>query len=675
MNLPAIVRNDPWLEPFARKIADRSRLAALKEKQITGGQSLPDFASGHLYYGLHRVPGGWVFREWAPNATEVYLKGTFSEWEVLPRYALQPVGNGVWEIHLKEDELQHQDLFRLTVRWASGEGDRIPSYARRVVQDEQTKIFSAQVWRPHQPYQWKMDHFSPGTGAPVVYESHVGMATEELRVGTFTEFRDRIVPYVRDAGYNTLQLMAIQEHPYYGSFGYHVSNFFAVSSRFGTPDELKSLVDTAHQAGLTVIMDLVHSHSVKNVAEGLNIFDGTPWQYFHNGPRREHPAWDSLCFDYGKPQVLHFLLSNCRYWLEEYHFDGFRFDGVTSMLYQHHGLSRDFTEYAQYFDGTDDPDAMSYLILANKLIHQVRPGALCIAEEMSGMPGIATPVDQGGFGFDYRLAMGTPDYWIKLIKDRPDEVWDVGEIFYELTRKRADEKTIGYVESHDQALVGDQTIIFRLVGKEMYQHMDMASRSLVVDRGMALHKMIRLLTMATAGNGYLAFMGNEFGHPEWIDFPREGNGWSFQFARRQWSLLEDPNLRYHTLAAFDRQMIALLAGKHSCYNDTPQLVHEDKAAHILAFRRAGLLFVFNFHPVQSHTGYGIPTEPGKYRILLDTDHPSFGGFGLIDDRQIHFTGPLFDDPSTGNRYLKLYLPARSALVLEKIPTPSLLDLL
>jgi 1,4-alpha-glucan branching enzyme len=378
------------------------------------------------------------------------------------------------------------------------------------------------VWNPGKEYLWI--HHSPETAerTPLIYEAHVGMATEEPRTGSYNEFRQNILPRIRKAGYNTIQLMAVQEHPYYGSFGYHVSNFFAVSSRFGTPEELKALVDEAHGMGISVIMDIVHSHAVKNVLEGLGMFDGSPFQYFHAGPRREHVAWDSLCFNYGRNEVLHFLLSNCKFWLEEYHFDGFRFDGVTSMLYYDHGLSRDFTEYSMYYDGGQDEDAIVYITLSNKLIKSVKPAAITIAEEMSGMPGIATPLKNGGIGFDYRMAMGIPDYWIKIIKELPDEKWDVSAIFHELTQKRQDEKTISYAESHDQALVGDQTIIFRLIEKDMYFHMDKNSQSLIVDRGIALHKIIRMATASTAGGGYLNFMGNEFGHPEWIDFPREG---------------------------------------------------------------------------------------------------------------------------------------------------------
>jgi len=485
-----------------------------------------------------------VFREWAPNAQAVYLIGEFSGWKENPEYSFSASGDGIWELTINKGILKHKDLYRLSLRWNGGRGDRIPAYARRVVQDKDTLLFSAQLWDPPEPYKWKNKAPDLSDQPLLIYEAHTGMATEEQKTGSFNEFSELLLPYISGAGYNAIQLMAIQEHPYYGSFGYHVSNFFAVSSRFGTPDDLKNLIDKAHGMGIAVIMDLVHSHAVKNVNEGLAELDGTGWQYFHSGTRREHVAWDSLCFNYGKPEVAHFLLSNCKFWIEEYGFDGFRFDGVTSMLYLDHGLERSFTSYDNYFDGGQDEDAIAYLTLASKLIHQINPNALCIAEEMSGMPGLAAPVKDGGMGFDYRLSMGVPDYWIRIIKERQDENWNTGEIFHELTRKRSEEKTISYAESHDQALVGDKTLAFRLMDKEMYFCMDKSSQSIIIDRGIALHKMIRLVTIATAGGGYLNFMGNEFGHPEWIDFPREGNNWSYFYARRQWSLAGDKRLRY-----------------------------------------------------------------------------------------------------------------------------------
>ena len=536
---------------------------------------------------------------------------------------------------------------------------------RALVQDDDTKIFSAQVWHPAEEYQWKICDFKIPDTAAVIYEAHIGMATSSEKVGTYSEFTLNILPAIIKAGYNTIQLMAIQEHPFYGSFGYHVSSFFAASSRYGTPEELKELIDTAHAAGLRVIIDLVHSHSVKNVNEGLGLFDGSPGQYFHTGERRIHRAWDSLCFDYGKDSVIHFLLSNCRYWLEEYKFDGFRFDGITSMIYYDHGLEKSFTSYNEYFDGNQDEDALVYLYLANKLIHQIQPGALTIAEEMSGMPGIAAPQDIKGYGFSYRLSMGVPDFWIKLVKETVDEDWDMGRLMYELTQHRPEEKIISYCESHDQALVGDKTLIFRMIDAEMYTGMAKTYHSFTVDRGIALHKMIRLITFSTSGGGYLNFMGNEFGHPEWIDFPREGNNWSYKYARRQWQLAENKNLKYYDLARFDRKMIKLHHDFKVLDDLTITRIFENNNDKVVAFMRGEFLFVFNFHPSQSFTDYGIPVK-GKFRIILDTDDPDFGGFNRIDRNAVYLSVKKGDRGIiNAPMYLYLYLPSRTCLVFKR----------
>ena len=664
-----LIENDPWLEPFSAAIEGRHQRVLDKELELTGGKmSLSEFASGHMYFGLHRTRKGWVFREWAPNAKDIYLVGDFNNWQEKPQYRLHRVkrSNGVWELELKADEMKHGDLFKMKVYWEGGEGERIPAYANRVVQDEVTKIFSAQVWAPEKPYHFRKRVFRAKTDPLMIYECHVGMSQQEEKVGTYNEFRENVLPRVAAAGYNCIQVMAIQEHPYYGSFGYHVSNFFAPSSRFGTPEELKELIDTALRMGIAVIMDFVHSHAVKNENEGLGNLAGDPNQYFYEGGRREHPAWDSLCFDYGKNEVLHFLLSNCKYWMEEFHFDGFRFDGVTSMLYYSHGLGEAFCNYGDYYNGNQDDNAICYLTLANKLIHEINSKAITIAEEVSGMPGLAAPVENGGYGFDYRMAMNIPDYWIKIIKEKIDEDWKPSSMFWEVTNRRADEKTISYAESHDQALVGDKTIIFRLIDADMYWHFKKGDENYMAHRGIALHKMIRLLTASTINGGYLNFMGNEFGHPEWIDFPREGNGWSHKHARRQWNLVDNKELCYHYLGDFDAAMTHLLTGVKDIQESPVVEIWHNDGDQVLAYRRKNLIFVFNFHPNKSFTDYGFLVPTGAYDVVLNTDNPDFGGFGSSDDSIRHFTNfdPLYKKDK--KEWLKLYIPARSAVVLKKV---------
>jgi 1,4-alpha-glucan branching enzyme len=588
-----------------------------------------------------------------------------NRWQCEPEFQVSKVDDAVFEARFDAEQFSHQDLFRLKVIWPGGQGDRIPTAARRVVQDPCTLIFNAQVWEPPEPYRW-INEAPPPIDPILVYETHVGMAQEKEGVGTYREFADHLIPRIRDAGYNTIQLMAVQEHPYYGSFGYQVSNFFAASSRFGSPEDLKYLVDSAHGAGLRVVMDLVHSHGVSNEVEGLSRFDGTLYQYFHDGPRGLHPAWDSRCFDYAKREVLRFLLSNGRFWLEAYRFDGFRFDGITSMLYRDHGLGKAFMSYDDYFSPNVDEDALSYLTLANELVHTVDPQAVTIAEDISGLPGLALPAEEGGVGFDYRFAMGIADNWIRLTKEVADENWRPGHLWYELTNRRAHEKSISYAECHDQALVGDQTLIFRLAGAAMYHHMHRDDPDPAMDRAMALHKMIRLITLATAGHGYLTFMGNDFGHPEWIDFPREGNNWSYHYARRQWHLADHPDLKYGLLAAFDRAMLDLVK-THGVFEDPwAHLVYEHNDDQVLAFARRELLFVFGFHPTRSLTDYGFPCLPGQYRLVLDSDDPRFGGHGRLQSGQAHFTRPDEANPVPSQGRLQLYIPSRTAQVLLKV---------
>ena len=655
-----LVEEDKLLKPFAGIIEKRHQQVLAMEREFTYRTTrLSDSCNSYLYYGLHRTNEGWVFREWAPNATAIYLLGEFNDWRKHPDYALTKVGDGNWEIKLPLGALAHEMLYRLLVEWNGGSGERLPSHVRRVIQDEYTKIYSAQVWDPLNPYQ--MRHERPKrTDYPLIYEAHIGMSTEHRRVSTFTEFRLFVLPRIVDLGYNTIQLMAVQEHPYYGSFGYQVANFFAVSSRFGTPDELKALIDAAHSMGIRVIMDIVHSHAVNNEEEGLSRFDGSYDQYFYPGERGYHPLWGSRCFDYGKHEVLNFLLSNCKYWLEEFRFDGYRFDGITSMLYWDHGINKDFTEYSLYYDGNQDESAITYLALANRVIHQVDPEAITIAEDMSGMPGVASPLEYGGMGFDYRMNMGTPDYWIKLLKEKRDEEWHVGDLFYELTNKREEERAISYAESHDQALVGDKTIFFRLVDKAIYTSMSVFDKSVIIDRGMSLHKMIRLVTIGTAADGYLNFMGNEWGHPEWIDFPREGNGWSYDHARRLWSLVDDENLRFRFLNVFDKSMIQMV--NDTCvFHWRPEPLVRDNERQVLIFTRGDYLFVFNFNPEKSFPDYVFDAPSGKYTMILNTDNRNFDGLGRIDEKIEHFTRYV----SPGRGQLSLYIPARTGFVLKR----------
>ena len=651
-----IVERLAEIKPFESDIDARmERYHHMRERLLGPNGSLVDFANAHAYFGFHRDGEGWVYREWAPGADALNLAGDFNNWNWTST-PLERKDGGVWEIKLPKGVVGPGSRVLTIVDNKGKLTQHLPLYAKRVIQDWQNGSWCCEICDDTYTYPWTDEGFCVDE-APLVYEAHVGMASEGHRIATYREFADNVLVHVQAAGYNTVQLMAVMEHPYYASFGYQVSNFFAASSRFGSPDDLKYLVDKAHAMGIRVLLDVVHSHAATNVLEGINLFDGTQNQFFHEGPRGDHPAWGTKCFDYGKVEVLHFLLSNLKFWMEEYHFDGFRFDGVTSMLYLDHGLGRSFTSMDAYFSMNTDVEAVTYLQLANELVHTLNPRAITVAEDMSGMPGMCEPVADGGCGFDYRLAMGVPDMWIKLVKEQRDENWRLGDIWGELTFRNA--PTIAYVESHDQALVGDQTMMFRLAGDAMYTQMEKDCHTERIDRAVALHEMIRLLTIGAGGDGYLTFMGNEFGHPEWIDFPREGNNDSFQYCRRQWSLLENDDLKYGWLAKFDHDMVQTVKHYHVLDQRYPDLrvIHEDDR--VLAFERHGVLFVFNFDAWKSYRDYTVPVGDGcDYQVLFSSDDWCYGGRGRVPRARVSAFTPGHEGPA-----VQLCIPPRTAIVL------------
>lgn len=637
-----------------------------RQELLQDTTTLTDFANGYEYFGIRRTADGWVYREWAPAAEAMYLVGEFNDWN--PKsHPMTKMPGGVFELNLHgRDSLWNGCRVLAIVVHNGKELYRIPLYSRRVVQDPDSYQWYGEVYQEEEPFRWTDRDFHSEM-PPYIYECHVGMAQEEGRVGTYREFADNILPRIQKLGYNTIQMMAVMEHPYYGSFGYQVTNFFAVSSRSGLPSDLKYLINKAHEMGIRVLLDVVHSHAAKNTREGINEFDGTEYQFFHAGAKGNHSAWDTKLFNYGKNEVLHFLLSNLKFWMKEYHFDGFRFDGVTSMLYLDHGLGSSFDNYDKYFSMNTDIEAITYLTLANELIHEINPNAMTVAEDMSGMPGMCISIPDGGIGFDYRLSMGVPDMWIRFLKEYRDEDWDMWKMWHELTTRRPKEKVIGYAESHDQALVGDKTIMFRLCDKEMYWSMSKNSQSLVIDRGIALHKMIRLVTATLSGDGYLNFMGNEFGHPEWIDFPREGNGWSYHYCRRQWSLVDNPDLKYSWLNEFDRAMVGLT--KEYDVLEAPKAYNmwthqQDK---VLIYEKAGLIFAFNFNPVRSFNGYFVPvTDAGRYQAVFSSDESRFGGQDRVAENIIYKTVELPDERCG----FLVYLPSRTATVFRKLEDPA-----
>jgi len=632
------------------------------------------FAEGYKIFGWNRddEKGGYVYREWLPNAKQVFLIGNFNDWQNTT--PLTSEGYGRWALFVKDKADGSPGIDHATqvkVRIEANDGgwhDRVPAWTKLAWQDHTTNLFNGVFWEPPEEDRYVFQNpRPPKPGNLKIYEAHVGMASVEPKVATYTEFAEVVLPRIKRMGYNAVQLMAVAEHAHYGCFGYHVTSFYAPASRSGTPEELKYLIDTAHGLGIQVLMDLVHAHASSNTLDGIAQMDGTDHCYTHGGLKGHHSDWDSKIFNYLKYEVLRFLLSNVKWWLEEYQFDGFRFDGVTSMLYQSHGIGKGYTGgFHEYFGPDADIDSHIYLMLANDLIHRVVPSAVTVGEDVSGMPTLCLPVEWGGFGFDYRLAMAIPDMFIKYLKESTDDGWGMGHLVHTLTNRRYMEKVIAYAESHDQAIVGDKTLAFWLMDAEMYTGMSVFTSpfpSMCVDRGLALHKMIRLIVLSLGGEGYLNFMGNEFGHPEWIDFPRPENGWSHHHCRRRWDLPEDDLLRYKFFQAFDELMQAC-ENRFKFVSAQHQYVSKkDENDKVIIFERGDLVFAFNFHPCNSYEGYQIGTHCDEpMRCVLDTDEGRFGGHMRLDYGHGNPFPPLHGIDKRPHS-VKLYMPSRTAQVL------------
>jgi len=672
--IEALFERDGYLRDHEREIKRRYGNFEDVLKQIEKAEGgIQKFSQAYKTFGPQvKKDGSIEWLEWAPAASSLHLYGDFNHWNKTS-HPFQKLEFGRWKLVLKPTSdgtptIQHLQKVKILV---NGE-DRISPWASYVLQPPKEKqpsegvSFCQHFWNPEVKY--KLKHSRPSKPKSIrVYECHVGISSSEGKINSYSDFTKDVLPRISKLGYNTIQLMAIMEHAYYGSFGYQVTSFFAPSSRYGTPEELKMLVDEAHRLGITVLLDVVHSHASKNVSDGLNMWDGSDSGYFHSGGRGNHELWDSRLFNYTNWETLRFLLSNLYLWIDEYGFDGFRFDGVTSMLYHNRGLGQGFSgDYNEYFGLNTDTEALVYLMLANHLVHSTLKSGITIAEDVSGMPALCRPIAEGGGGFDYRLAMAVPDMWIKLLKEQSDEDWDIGNIVHTLTNRRWKEACIGYCESHDQALVGDKTIAFWLMDKDMYTGMSaLHPPNDVVDRGISLHKMIRLLTHGLSGEGYLNFIGNEFGHPEWLDFPRVGNNESFHYARRQFNLVDDSNLRYKFLNEFDcgmnnlEQEVGWLAADPAYVSTKHQ---DDK---VIVFERAGALFCFNFHCNKSLSDYKVGVDvSGAYKIKLDTDDVQFGGHNRRDPSVLSHT---FNQGYNGRRYhMCVYLPCRTAMVLVRV---------
>ncbi|KAI8557559.1 hypothetical protein RHMOL_Rhmol04G0020000 [Rhododendron molle] len=491
--------------------------------------------------------------------------------------------------------IPHGSKYRVYFNTSDGPLERVPAWAPYVVPDADGNQAFAVHWEPPPEYTYKWKHKHPEVPKSLrIYECHVGISGLEPKIASFNDFTEKVLPYVKEAGYNVIQLIGLVEHKDYFTIGYRVTNLYAVSSRYGTPDDFKRLVDEAHGLGLLVFLDIVHSYSAADEMVGLSLFDGSNDCFFHTGKRGHHKFWGTRMFKYGDVDVLHFLLSNLNWWVVEYHIDGLQFHSLASMIYTHNGfasLSGDMEEYCNQYV---DKDALMYLILANEILHALHPKIITIAEDATLYPGLCEPTSQGGLGFDYFVNLSASEMWSSLLGNVPDCDWNMSKIVSTLIgNKHSADKMLLYAENHNQSISGGCSFGEILLGEPREHASD---RKASILRGSSLHKMIRLISFTIGGHAYLNFMGNEFGHPK-------------------------------DMMNVDEKERILSRG-------LPNIHHVNDTTMVISYLRGPLLFIFNFHPTTSYERYSVGVEEaGEYQVILNSDEKRYGGQALIEQDQ------------------------------------------
>ena len=590
------------------------------------------------FFGAHPYEGGTHFAVWAPSARDVKVitsglsDGSWAEWQMHRSYS------GCWEADAAG--VTRGTCYQYRVCGADGSVvDHCDPYgtAMTLRPDGRSIVWGAPTC------QWTdsawMAKRSKNFDAPLnIYEAQAGSwrCKEDGTPYTYSELAKQLPAYLKENGYTHLELMPLSEYPFDGSWGYQTTGFFAPTSRYGTPDELCTLIDACHAADIGVIFDFVPVHFAVD-EYGLKHFDGTAL-YEYPAAAVGESEWGSCNFMHSRGEIRCFLQSAADYWLRTFHADGLRMDAVSRLIYWQGDPARGV-----------NGSTLEFLKNMNQGLQQRHPTAMLIAEDSTNFEKVTAHVEYGGLGFDYKWDLGwmndTLDYFKKTPEERKS---NLGKLTFSMMYFWREHYILPF--SHDENVHGKATILQKMYGE--YEDK--------FPQGRALY-----LYMAIHPGKMLDFMGNEFGHPEWIDFPREGNGWSHKYARRQWNLVDDKTLCYHYLGDFDRRMLEVVKSEPA-FNDTPveEIWHND-GDQVLAYERGSLLFVFNFSPSRSYSDYGLLVREGSWQVVLNTDAKEFGGNGLADDSVEHLTNSdtLYAKDHKG--WLKLYIPARSAVVLRK----------
>ncbi|XP_058788144.1 1,4-alpha-glucan-branching enzyme 3, chloroplastic/amyloplastic [Vicia villosa] len=558
--------------------------------------------------------------------------------------------------------IPHGSKYRVYFNTTNGPLERVPAWATYVQPELDGRQAYAIHWEPppEDVYKWKNQ--SPKVPKSLrIYEAHIGISGSEPKISSFNDFTDKTLPYIKEAGYNAIQLIGVVEHKDYFTVGYRVTNFYATSSRYGTPDDFKRLVDEAHGLGLLVFMEIVHSYAAADEMVGLSLFDGSNDCYFHSGKRGQHKFWGTRMFKYGDVDVLHFLLSNLNWWIEEYQIDGFQFHSLSSMIYTHNGFASFTGDLEEYSNQYVDKDALLYLIMANEILHVLHPNIITIAEDATYYPGLCEPTSQGGLGFDYYVNLSAPEMWSTFLETVPDHEWSMTKIVNTLVSKKENaNKMLLYAENHNQSISGRRSLAEVLFG-EIDEHSEHYKESLL--RGSSLHKMIRLITLTIGGRAYMNFMGNEFGHPKRVEFPTSSNDYSYSLANRQWDLLEKDGV-HRDLFTFDKDMMRLDKNERVLSRGFPSFHHVNDSSKVISYVRGPLLFIFNFHPTDSYDSYTVGVEEaGEYQLILNTDEIKYAGQGILRENQ-YFQRTISKRVDGHRNCIEVQLPSRTAQVYK-----------